>query len=356
MVGERADFQAVLKALSELDANSEAVRDMLVEGLPFAVAPCGGADQHKYVAEVQRITRDVLCDAQRSAADRATQCQAAVLGAQAKHKVLEAAVTAAFATEEAAKAEVARREAELRDATAAAEAEHGLYSMAKASKEAVASEAVVLEDLRCEAEAVRDGTLRVLLDGVWQDKSAMVDHVVAVQDYLRLIRAEPALVAAAPGALRRQPDSRAPFDGTTINAINRTIEVKLASLDADITAGKPLLKSASAEALGAWAIFDFARERATHAGAELERAQGLLSDASIARQAAEENVKNSWQAQSELLVAETLAGASVHSISTGLDALARLVASTNAPTGIPAAPEIDMKIQEMEVDAASLGA
>lgn len=244
----------------------------------------------------------------------------------------------------------------MRDAQVTLEAEEDLLRRAEAGKEAVALDAVVLEEQRRQAVAVRDDQLRVLLDGSCHDESALDDHIVAVQAYLQLIRAEPALVAAAPGAFGRGPDSRTSFDGAAIDAVNRTMAAELTSLDAAITAGKPRLKSATAEALGAWAICDFARERATLAEVELERARGLLSDASIARQAAEEDVKNSWQAQSELLVAETLAGTSVDSVATGLDALARLVASANAPTGVSAASEVDVKVHQMEVDAAPMGA
>merc|ERR1712032_543978 len=157
------------------------------------------------------------------------------------------------------------------------------------------------------------------------------DHIGKVQEYLRSIRAEPALVAAVPGALGCKPDKRAGFDRTTINSINSVIESALARLDADIAASATMLKEISAEALGAWAILEVAKERTSDVRVELVRAQELLSDSTHAHQSAEGNVSNSVKSQSDLRVQEKLAGESVSSLSKAIDALSRLVASANAP-------------------------
>jgi len=348
---ESADFHAVSKALVELDIQPEGARKMLLDCLPFAVTVRNG-EQHKYVLDLQTMIRDVLVGAQPGAADRDAQCQAALLEAQTKHKVLEEAVTAALATEEAARAGVSDREDELRVAEAEVQAEDSQWMVAQARADTLSFEADELEEQRCKAASLHCGAFRELVDASWQDDNEKDGHVAAVQAYLRSIHAEPCLVSAAPGALGRKPDIRVTFDITTVNAINKAIESKLAALDTDISAGKPTLRAASAEALGAWAIRDVARERSSNAIVELANAKKLLSDSSVALQAAEENVLKSRLAQSDLLTAKTMAGESVNNLATALDALSRLVACANAPAESaslevrPAAPDADVEIQE----------
>merc|ERR1712032_368884 len=161
------------------------------------------------------------------------------------------------------------------------------------------------------------------------------DHIGKVQEYLRSIRAEPALVAAVPGALGCKPDKRAAFDRTTIISINSVIESALARLHAGIAASATMLKETSAEALGAWAILEVAKERTSDARVELVRAQELHSESTHAHQSAVGDVSNSVKLQNDLRLQEKLAGESVSSLSKAIDALSRLVASANAPEKLP---------------------
>jgi len=343
-----ADVQVVTQALRGLDDRPEGLRQMLVEGLPFAVIPADG-EQHRYLAEVQAMIRDELSRAHRAAAERAAQCQAEVLGSQAKHKELEEAVAAAAAAEESSKAEVARTADELRNAEVQSEYEDRMCMTAKTTEEALSNDDAALREARGEAAGLRDGALRALSDGAWRDDAEKEEQIAAVQAYLRSIRAEPALVAAAPGALGRAPGSRAAFDGTTVDAIGKTIESRLACIDADLAAGVPALKEAHAEALGGWAICELARERVSDAQAELSRAKEQLSELTDALRAAEEKVRSSLREQSDLLVAEVLAGDSVSSLANAIDVFSRLVANANALAN-PASLEADSAALEADAE------
>ncbi|CAE8728061.1 unnamed protein product, partial [Polarella glacialis] len=109
------------------------------------------------------------------------------------------------------------------------------HSQVEASGRAAAE---CLEKLRAEQSAgtaISEGSLRMLMEGGWEDEELMQAAVDAVTEHLTNIHAEKALVAAVAGGLAVKPAARGLFDQITLESLTEVLAARALELQQKIT-------------------------------------------------------------------------------------------------------------------------
>jgi len=121
----------------------------------------------------------------------------------------------------------------------------------------------------------------------------------ALKNFLYDNEADIVLMSSLPPVMAKEPSERAGFDLHVISCLRDFLGEKVNGLNVEIEAEIPGQVDAHAEAVGAFAILDLARDHSREASAELRKAEAAV-------QAAREKLREATQAvkQQEAMVAE----------------------------------------------------
>lgn len=255
----KMDLELVMQLLLEGDGCPMAARAVMSEGFPHvAVDPC--SKRHRYHEEFMHLVQDTLQDAKwcmlekQSSAEESSTVENEMSDL---HMLSEKMAREKESAHDAFRTKVALLE-EARSEVKKWEQEH---KKVQATSENLEKDA---NDLKKELEQVSsiiDGSLRMLLDGGWEDDEMKTDSVEAVREYLVAIGVDTVLITAAPHALAITPERRAPFDKVTVEHIVEVLQEEKNKIEANVAKVAPDVELARAEALGVWAILDIAREK-----------------------------------------------------------------------------------------------
>ncbi|CAE8663817.1 unnamed protein product [Polarella glacialis] len=236
---------------------------------------------------------------------------------QAAFDALEAEQQASVDAE--AKAEVAKASQEEVDNV---KVEH---SHVEASGRAAAE---CFERLRAEQSAgtaISEGSLRMLVEGGWEDEELMQAAVDAVTEHLTNIHAEKALVAAVAGGLAVKPAARGVFDQITLESLTEALAARALELQQKIAVSLPEERAAKSELLGLWALLDVSGEKADAAAESYAAAQAVLVNARLAVKSGKKELNLQQRSSGNLEAEQYLEEEKVREAQEAQAALERLV-------------------------------
>lgn len=319
------DAEVAMKVLIDDECLPSVARQMLVEGLPHAIK-VHGEKRHSFQEQFMLVLRDALLEISKAAEARLAESRAAVETSKANVEEGATAHQEAISAYEAAAALVTEKIQEHTKCEAAANVtrqEHEKLLLAKHSVDERQSE---LHTLKAEVSSILDGNFRMLLDVGCEDESVLDSTLDAVQQYLKKIDAEPALIAAAMRALRCKPESRHAFDNLTVSSVLEVLNAEASRIDLLIMQHQPEQDDVTAEHLGLWALCDRESDQEKAASAALadaemnKKAAAALRDSSLADISVREN------SVSKRLCEQVIAEEKVKHVSHALEAVERLVA------------------------------
>jgi len=297
---------------------------MLCDALPHAVAPCpAGETRHEFQLKVIDCVRRALADAHDAAEAQAAASREAVEAARAQDAEAKAAAARAEAAAGVAGADVKAKAEALDAARAAAREEEALHSSTKLETQQVLQEHKEHESKQTEIEA-----LLALFDST---APLGLDASESIAAFLTAQRAEQPLVEAVPAAFGVAPDARSSFDNLVVDSANKVLHDSFAKAQAAVAAGAEAAQHAEAELLGAWAVLDCARDRASAADAALSAAKAALVEAQGARKAEGAGVAAAAEKLQTALAEQVLAEGKPLDVASARQALERLALGGAAP-------------------------
>jgi len=264
MTGNKAKLVTIQKLVHSLSLPGN-VSELLCAGLPHALEE-RPEDRHPMQEVVLKMANEVLSGAQDEAqADEAARRSEA----EAAQVVLEgykAAVESAGEELAAAQSVVSEKKEALGE-----------------RKKLVAQE----EQIHKKAEAT-DKSKGKIMAGLEKERNQVAAHLSSVDEkvhsdkliqFLEKANADAVVIASAPSVLAKEPSERAGFDLQVLSCLQDFLREKLAAVDAEIQAETADQADAHAEARGAFAILDLARDDMREATANLRKAQAALEAA-----------------------------------------------------------------------------
>lgn len=310
----------VATALKELSDCPENVKQMFLTSLPNVFGP----DLHQYQKDVASMMRSSLEAARTSAAHAQDATVEKVEEARTSLEVLQANLESTQGSEDAARSLLDEKTAALDAAKAQVTSEKIQYELAKASKDSVADEREKLEASKAEVDSVMNGSFQMLLNGGWEDDDIRDVCIAAVCDYLTEEDGDVVLLAALPKALLFPPAKRGVFDTIAIDEAFRTITEKVSAIDVQLAAGEEKFEDATAESLGAWAIWDVARDREKTACEMRDKVDYERQAATVDKKLALSNVHDQDATLANVLSQATLLESKVQQLDLALAALTQL--------------------------------
>lgn len=319
------DAEIVMKVLIDDECLPPGARQMLVEGLPHAIK-VHSEKRHLFQEQFIFVLREALLDISKAAEARQAESRAAVENSK---KYVEEGATGhqeAISAYEAAAALVTEKMQEHAKCEAAAHVtrqEHEQLLLAKNNVDERQSE---LYTLKAEVSSILDGNLHMLLDAGCDNESVLDSTLDAVQQYLKNIDAEPALIAAATRALRCKPESRHAFDKLTVSSVLEVLNAEASRIDALIMQHQPEQDDVTAEQLGLWALCDRESDQEKAASAALADAEMNKKTAAALRDGYLADISVRESAVSKRLCEQVIAEEKFKQVSNALEAVERLVA------------------------------
>lgn len=333
-VCESRKLPRVTKLLTALPQSGE--RDLLLEALPHA-SEIGCEKRHPFQTEVLKMTGEAL----KTVHSKAIKTRAGFVAHAAEEKSNSDAVTETFAAckqrQEAAALE--------RDGCAAlalqAEESHANAEYEQSRSE-MARSRILEERSRLEAEKANS---EKFLEGGWEGMD-----VSLVQEQLSAVGAEPALIAAVPGALAAQPEQRGAFDSLTTSTLTSCLSERAEKVDSLLSKNQAEERSASSFALGAWAFADVAKGQAVAAADNVEMQGAVLQAVTAELKKISANVTAQERVLQAAMAEEAEANDFVQEINSGLEELQHVLENDTAQ---PIAIVAELVLETNEVPAVS---
>lgn len=158
--------------------------------------------------------------------------------------------------------------------------------------------------------------LEQFLEGRWEGMDANL-----VQEQLKAIGGEPALIAAVPGALAVPAEQRGAFDVLTTQALTSSLKDRAQVVESTLSKNQNEEKSASSFALGAWAFADVAKGQAASAAEKVTESEKALAAVTAELKKCSANVTTQEKALKVALGEQTLADEKVQEIDSALEEL-----------------------------------
>jgi hypothetical protein len=354
-----ASTEQIAKSLLELEhCPSDSMRQMLLKGLPHAF----GGERHAYQLEYAKLLRKCLEQESNHQLQAQEKCAGEVTDINTQLEAGQAEAAAAAECVQAARTVVEEKASALSLKQEAAKAEAGRHSQTEAAKEAAVSDFQKQEQLKAEVDSVANVYLQTLINGGWEDNEACQEFVSVVHEYLTGMNCESPLLAALPKALGRRPDDRGMFDKIVLEEVVAVINAKVASVTSMVEQEKEKVEDSNATDLGAWAIWDLARDLEKAAGDAHDQAKQELKG-----KIAEQKTMDTKVSQTNSLLRKTTSSKAiidlqVQEIELSLGELARLETqkdeevSAEVPEPSPKKRKIDVADTEIEVQAVAVGA
>lgn len=155
--------------------------------------------------------------------------------------------------------------------------------------------------------------------------------VNVVEEQLQAIGAEPALIAAVPGAMVVPAEQRGAFDILATQALTTALKERAAKVDSMLEKNKEDERSASSFALGAWAFADVAKGQAAAAAEKVASAETALSSVTTELKKFTSNVSSQDRQLQSALAEQTLADEKVKEIDTAIEELQHVIENDTPP-------------------------
>mmetsp|Transcript_56201 Transcript_56201/g.171172 ORF Transcript_56201/g.171172 Transcript_56201/m.171172 type:complete len:356 (-) Transcript_56201:231-1298(-) len=297
---------------------------VLCDALPHAVAPCpAGETRHEFQEKVIDCVRRALADAHDAAQAQAAASRASIEAARVQEAEAKAAAARAGEAAGVAGADVKAKAEALDVAKATVREEEALHSSTEAETQQAMQDHKEHETRKSDIEA-----LLTLVDGA---AALGADASESIAEFLTAQRAEKPLVVAVPSAFGLAPDARSQFDNLVVDSAKKVLQDSLAEAQVAVDAGTQAARNAEAELLGAWAVLDCARDRASAADTALSAAKAALVEAQSAQKAEEAGVATATERLQTALAEHVLAESKPSDITTAQQAFERLVQGEAAP-------------------------
>jgi len=303
-VCESRKLARVTKLLSELPQSGD--RDLLLEALPSAVDCNGG--RHPFQSQVLMMTGEALKKVHSAAVKTREGYVAHAAEAKSNSDTVAETFAACKQQQDAAALE---RDSCAAQALAAEEA-HANAEYEQSRSEAARSRIL---DERSKMEGEKANSEK-FLEGRWEGMEVSV-----VQEQLTAVGAEPALIAAVPGALAVQPDQRGAFDALTTNALTACLSERAKTVDSLLSKNQAEERNASSFALGAWAFADVAKNQAVASAEKVTEAEKSLASVAAELNTCSANVTTQEKLLQAALAEEAQANDYVQQLDSGLEEL-----------------------------------
>lgn len=181
------------------------------------------------------------------------------------------------------------------------------------------------------------------LEGGWEGMDAM-----AVQQRLEEVGAEPALIAAVPGAMAVATELRGAFDSLTTQALTSSLKDRAQFVDSLLLKNQAEERSASSFALGAWAFADVAKGQAASAAEKVAESEKTLAVVTAELKKCSTNVTVQEKVLKAALGEQALADEKVQEIDAAKEELQHAIAhDTIQPVVV--VPQLSLETEEKEV-------
>jgi hypothetical protein len=329
LTGEAAtDLDLVIKGLrvaSSKEVIGEGSLDVLLAILPFSTAGGGLGERHRFQEEVIGLAKTPLERAASILAGIRTEAAACAEQEKKEMEKVDAVRDGAAAAASAARALAAERLNEQQKADAA---------VAAAKREQVKTEALSKPMVDKHAEAQRaDAELKAiaemtaeLVEGDGEKPTTRERHELTSRlvEFLGKLGLEKALLAAIPGAVRKESAKRGRFDKVTVESLQAAIVEQRHCSVKNIEVAAEAMKESDCLALGMWAIFEDEKERAAATAEMRMAAEKAVGDAEQSERAAQEKAASAASSFSELLLLDVKAEEAVKQACQALEAHTRL--------------------------------
>lgn len=338
---QQTDLKTLVQVIKKAEYIQDGPRTMFLDGLPHAAVGFGALTG--YQKDFVGLAEVALKESQGKTEEELAQIETALEEAEATLEALKVAqVDAAKAAELAKEATVAAKA----DATTAGKlAEKATQTHAKAEKEAsslIKSWAAIKQD-RARFAAIIEGSLRMLIEGGWDEEDIMAEAVEAVKAGLTEINADKALCVAVPDALSVKPEARLAFDKIVVDEVSTSLANHLDRLDQKISVSGPQEARHKSEVLGLWAIADCARDDLVSAKRKFDSAEISNFEANALLDLEKEKVAKEEKAISSRMTKRARSQSKIEELEGALGAIERL------RTGYP---ETEVAVAETEEVAA----
>lgn len=306
--------------------------EMLCAGLPHAVEGVP-EDRHNMQIHMLKMAAQTLGTARDKAQAAEAACKQKVEAVQVEVDARKAASAAAREALSAAQsATAAQKDAlgECKRTVAREEHEHKrVEAIDKSGKKIMAG----LEKNRKEVAALLAST---------DEKGDAED----IETFLHDEKAESVLIAALPSVLAKEPSERIGFDLVALASVKEFIGNKVADLDAEIAAEAARQADAHAEAVGAFAVMDLAKERLQDAVARLKEAEAAVEECREKLKETNAAMQQEERSLAEGLVEVSMAEAQTRQCCEAVDFLKGLEAGPKADTASAdtVAPDVEMAV------------
>jgi len=260
-VVEPRKLPRVTHVLAELPQSDP--RDLVLQSLPFA-SEMEGENRHAFQIEMLKMAGEMLNTVHATAVE--TRAGFVVHASQLRSN--SDAATEAFAACKQKQQEAAMRRDEFAALALQAEEAHANAEYEQSRSETARSRIMEERHLLDTGKA----NSQKFMEGGWE-----VMDVNLVQEQLKSFGAEPALIAAVPGALAVPPEQRGAFDALTTQALILSLKDGAEKVDALIVKNQEEERSASSFALGAWAFADVAKGQAAAAAEKVAESEKSLA-------------------------------------------------------------------------------
>jgi len=325
----------VLAALPQSDP-----RDLVLQSLPFA-SEIGSETRHPFQTEMLKMAGEMLSTVHATAVETRTGFVAHC----ALVKETSDAATRDFAACKQQQQEAAMKRDELAALALQAEEAHANAEYEQSRSEQARSR--IMEERN--ALEIDKANSEKFLECGWEGMD-----VNLVQEQLKSVGAEPALIAAVPGALAVPPQHRGAFDALTTQALISSLTEGAEKVDSLLAKNQEDERYAASFALGAWAFADVAKGQAAAAAEQVSE-----SEKSLALVTAELNqCSNRVAAHEKILQAavreQTLADEKLHEINSAQKELQEVLENDGVKP-VAVTPELLMETNEMPVAKIAVG-
>jgi len=335
-VVESCKLPRVTKVLATLPPSEP--RDLLLESLPHATE-IGGEKRHPFQTEVLKMAVEMMGVVRTAAAETQTGLVAQAAQATASSTTATETFAACKQRQEAAALDrdgCAALALQAEEAHANAEYEQ---SRSEAARGRIMEERVKLDAEKAESEK--------FLEGGWEGMDANL-----VQEQLKAIGAEPALIAAVPGALAVHSEHRGAFDALTTQALTSSLKDRAQIVESMILKNQQGEKSASSFALGAWAFADMAKGQAASAAEKVADSEDALAAVTAELKKCNASVKAEDKTLQAALGEQALADDKVQEIDSAMDELQHVIVHDTIQP-VAAVQEFSMETEDKEVPLVS---
>lgn len=264
MTTQKAQLSSIQKLLSSLHLQGN-VSEMLRAGLPHALEE-RPEDRHSMQEVVLKMSNEVLGSALNEAEAEEAARRSETEAAQTELERLKVCHFREMKNLAAAKTVVLEKKAAQGECKQAVAAEEHQHKKAEADDKARAKVMAKLEKDRAQVAG-----LLAIVDQKGSSK--------ALQSFLEGADADIVVISSLPSVMAKEPSERSGFDLHVLTWLRDYLGDKVSALDAEMVAEVAQQADAHAEALGAFAILDLARDHMREATGGLRKAEAVVEAA-----------------------------------------------------------------------------